>query len=89
VEADLAAIDGAFVEDLGRYRFWREIYPFLFRFVENGGEKAHLEFEGEHIDAGSAALAAFGNGFLHEQTAEREVDWSHHHETTAGFAMKE
>ena len=77
------------MEDLRRNRLGREVEAFLFCFIQHGGKDAHLEFEGKHIHAGRAALAAFRNDFLDEQPPDRQVDRTDNDQAPTLLAVEE
>ena len=83
VEAHLALVHGALVEDFGRDVLRREVDALLLRLVQHGGEQAHLELEGQHVHARRAALAAFGDDFLDEQPPDGQVDRADHDQPPA------
>jgi len=64
VEGDLSPVDRALVEDFRRNVFRRKIDALAARLLPHRGEEAHLELEGEKIDARDAALAAFDDHLL-------------------------
>src|SRR5262249_10276145 len=89
VEDDLAFFDSALVEDFGRDVLGGEVETLSLGFVEDCGEQAHLELEGEDVGAGGAALAALGDGLFDEQTADGQVDGADDDESAGKLAVKE
>ena len=89
VEAHLAFLHGALVEDFRRDRLGREVDALLLRLVQHGGEQAHLELEGQHVHARGPALAAFRDDFLDEQPPHRQVDRADDDEPPAVLAVEE
>ena len=89
VEAHLPFLDRAFVEYLGRDRFRGEVDAFALGLIEHGREEAHLELEGEDVDARRSAFAALGDDFLDEEPTDGEVDRSDDDEPTAVLAVEE
>ena len=88
METDLALLHRALVEHFRRDRFWGEVDALLLCLLQYGGEQAHFELEREHVHAGRPALAAFGDDFLHEQTAHGQVDRADDYEPPAVLTME-
>jgi hypothetical protein len=89
VEHHLAALDGPLVKDLGRDVLGRQFDALAARLLQHRREQPHLELEGQQVDARGAALAALDDDLLHEQPADRQIDWADHHQPAVELAVEE
>ena len=63
--------------------------PLSLRLVERGRKQPHLELERQHVHARGAALAAFGDDLLDEQSSDRQVDRTDDDQPAGVLAVEE